>query len=59
MASVYIETTIPSFYYETRSTPSIVGWQESTRRWWNLERHRFELWTSKYVLAELRLAPKR
>jgi hypothetical protein len=32
--SGYIETTIPSFYYEVRAEPEMIARRESTRRWW-------------------------
>ncbi len=56
MESVYIETTIPSFYVDTRTTPIARGWQEVTRRWWR-QRSRYALCTSRFVHAELQLAP--
>ena len=31
---VYIETSIPSFYYEVRSEPEMVARREWTRQWW-------------------------
>ena len=40
---VYIETTIPSFYHETRPEPEIVARRNWTRQWWDEERHRYEL----------------
>jgi hypothetical protein len=55
--TVYIETTIPSYYYETRRTSSAIAWCEATRRWWDRYRTDFILVTSKYVLAELGMAP--
>ena len=55
--TVYIETTIPSYYHETRRTPSAIAWREATRRWWDRYRTGYTLVTSKYVLAELGLAP--
>ena len=30
---VYIETSIPSFYYEVRTEPEMVARHEITRRW--------------------------
>ena len=57
MASAYIETTVPSYYWETRRTPQIVAWREATRQWWRLFRHGYELYTSRFVLAELARAP--
>jgi len=35
MATHYIETTIPSFYHEVRSEPSMVARRDWTQRWWN------------------------
>jgi len=57
MPSVYIETTIPSFYFETRKSATVVSWREATRRWWDSYRARYELVTSRLVLDELSLAP--
>ena len=31
---VYVETTVPSFYHETRTAPDIVARREWTRQWW-------------------------
>ncbi len=59
MASVYIETTIPSYYVETRSSPKVVAWREATQQWWDNYRHHYQLVTSRFVLAELARAPKR
>ena len=50
---VYIETTVPSFYVETRSDPAAVVRGESTRRWWEEEAPRYELFTSELVVREL------
>jgi predicted nucleic acid-binding protein len=50
---VYIETSIPSFYYTTRAEPKLVGQRETTRRWWATERQWFELCTSEIALREL------
>lgn len=50
---VYIETTIPSFYYEVRSTPDMVARREWTRDWWDNQRHHYELVTSAAVIEEL------
>jgi predicted nucleic acid-binding protein len=51
--SVYIETTIPSFYYEVRTEPEMIARRESTRAWWERERSRFDLYASIFTLAEL------
>ncbi len=50
---VYVETTIPSFYYEMRSTPDIVARREWTRSWWKGAPERYDLVTSPAVLDEL------
>ena len=54
---VYVETTIPSFYHEARTTPDIVARREWTRRWWDVAITRDELVTSEVVLDELRGGP--
>ena len=48
---VYIETTIPSYYFDSR--PSLEFEIDRTREWWNEERYNYELVTSEVVLAEL------
>jgi hypothetical protein len=57
MPSVYIETTIPSFYFETRQSATIESWREATRRWWDHYRRHYQLVTSELVLLELAAAP--
>jgi predicted nucleic acid-binding protein len=51
--SIFIETTIPS-YYVSRPSRNLLQFarQELTREWWDSERHRFDLFTSQLVLAE-------
>ena len=50
---VYIETTIPSFYYEERTDPGIVARRKWTQQWWDTAAEHFELVTSPAVLDEL------
>ncbi|HOH30690.1 MAG TPA: type II toxin-antitoxin system VapC family toxin [Candidatus Hydrogenedentes bacterium] len=50
---VYIETTIPSFYFEIRDTPEMVARRNWTREWWRKHRTRYTLVTSDAVIAEL------
>jgi predicted nucleic acid-binding protein len=53
MQTVYIETSIVSFLRENPSAPpDSVERQVITRKWWNLQRHRYELVSSQYVLDE-------
>jgi predicted nucleic acid-binding protein len=49
----YVETTIPSFYYDFRESPAVVSRRTATRRWWETAAERYELITSTIVLAEL------
>jgi predicted nucleic acid-binding protein len=49
---VYIETTIPSYYYDAR--PNVAQKHRSTRIWWDEHRQDFELTTSPAVIAELK-----
>lgn len=57
MPSVYIETTIPSFYHESRQNAVAVAWRAATRAWWDHHRMRFEICTSAVTMKELTGAP--
>jgi predicted nucleic acid-binding protein len=50
---VYVETSIPSFYYEVRSAPEMVARREWTREWWSNASKSYLLVTSLAVLDEL------
>ncbi len=50
---VYIETTIPSFYYEDRLGAAAVARRAWTRQWWENAQPAFDLLTSVAVLSEL------
>ena len=50
---VYIETTIPSFYFETQPEPEMVARRNRTRDGWDNERTKYELVTSIAVFEEL------
>ena len=50
---VYVETTIPSFYFEPRLEPEMVVQREWTREWWDNQRQHYELVTSAPVIEEL------
>ncbi len=54
---VYVETTIPSFYFEERTDPDIVARRVWTRQWWEVADSRYELVTSVAVLDELAGGP--
>jgi predicted nucleic acid-binding protein len=50
---VYVESTIPSFYHETRTDPEIVARRGWTRQWWGVAGVRYEMVTSEAVLDEM------
>lgn len=52
-SKIYIETSIPSFYYEIRTEPDMIARKEWTRLWWNKVREQYEVVTSIAVLDEL------
>jgi len=52
--TVYIETTIPSSYYDHRREPEMVARRRWTRRWWDEHRQEYGLFTSVAALDELR-----
>lgn len=52
---VYIETTIPSYLTSRPSRDIIIaGHQQSTRDWWDAERHEYDLYVSQLVVQECR-----
>lgn len=51
--SVYVETSIFSFYHERRTAPAVVAMRDWTRQWWDGNRERYDVATSTAVLAEL------
>ncbi|GDY22968.1 hypothetical protein LBMAG56_43150 [Verrucomicrobiota bacterium] len=57
-ALIYVETSIPSFYHETRTATQFQARREWTREWWGVARLRDELVTSLAAIAELEAAPE-
>jgi len=55
--TVYIETTVPSFYFEQRETPQVIAWRQATRAWWDEYRVEYRPVTSSFVINELENAP--
>lgn len=53
MARIYVETTIPSFYYEIRTEPEMIARREWTRQWWEMAVKQHQLLISLGVVAEL------
>lgn len=56
-ASVFIETTIPSYYFETRKDRRTADWRAQTRLRWDRYAAAYELVTSEFVIAEYLRAP--
>ena len=50
---VYIETTIPSYYYETRKDVKSAAWRQITREWWSKYRRYYDTLSSEMVIFEL------
>ena len=50
---IYIETTIPSFYFTLRTDEDSLTKKRLTRQWWEKYADRFILTSSAAVLAEL------
>lgn len=50
---VYIETSVPGFFYEVRTDPDMVARRDWTRAWWKAALERHELVTSPAVIDEL------
>jgi len=53
MTTVYIETTIASFYYTARTDTESLARRNWTRRWWDAYSREFALYSSPAVIAEL------
>lgn len=51
--SVYIETTIPSFFHETRDEAMFAAMRQWTREWWKDERKAYRCFTSDAVINEI------
>ena len=53
METVYIETTIPSLYFDDRSDAKTIARREWTRNWWDKHRQRYRLYIGAPVIEEL------
>jgi predicted nucleic acid-binding protein len=49
----YIETTVPNFYYDLRSSAAVTTRRAWTRQWWDSARDNYDLVTSEEVWMEL------
>ena len=52
-ARAYVETSIPSFYFEARTEPEMIARRTWTRHWWDSASATAELVTSLAVVDEL------
>jgi predicted nucleic acid-binding protein len=50
---IYVETTIPSAYYTSRSSPAMVERRDQTREWWSKAMRKYDLVSSPAVFLEL------
>jgi hypothetical protein len=55
---IYVETSIPSFYFETRPGAQMQARREWTREWWELAKWQDELVSSLWVIRELEETPE-
>ena len=55
---IYVETSIPSFYYETRPEPKNQARRGWTRDWWELAKWQDELVSSLWVIREIESTPE-
>ena len=52
-STVYLDATIPSFYYEERSGTIMQAWREITVQFWDDARQGYDLFVSDETLREL------
>lgn len=52
-SSVYLDATIPSFYYEDRPGAILQAWRELTGQFWQAAPGRYDLYVSDETLREL------
>jgi predicted nucleic acid-binding protein len=51
--SIYVETSIPSFYYDDRSEPDRLARRDWTREWWDGHVSDYDAYASEAVIEEL------
>jgi len=56
-ALIYVETSIPSFYYETRPERDLQSRRDWTRQWWEMPKFDQELVIGLPVISELEETP--
>ena len=53
-ATVYLDATIPSFYFEERPGTILQAWREITVAFWDYARGRYDLYVSDETVRELK-----
>nr|VFJ50291.1 MAG: PIN domain-containing protein [Candidatus Kentron sp. DK] len=56
--TVYVETSVFSFYYDERASHAVIAMRDWTRRWWKEHSSGFSLVTSTAVFDELKKGDK-
>ena len=52
--TIYLESSVVSYLTaHLSSEPIMAGHQQATRKWWDQERHRFDVFVSVFVLKEV------
>ena len=51
--TIYVDATIPSFYFEDRPGTILQAWREITVEFWERARDRYELYVSDETLRKL------
>ena len=52
-ATVYVDATIPSFYFDERPDPIVRAWRLLTREFWDAHRELYVLYASDETMREL------
>jgi predicted nucleic acid-binding protein len=56
-SKIYIETTIPSFYFEERKSIEALSRKRWTKQWWKKDSMNYEIYSSLAVVEELNETP--
>jgi hypothetical protein len=54
--SVYLDATVPSFYFEDRPATILQAWREITVEFWDQATHRYELYLATKRFASCRMS---
>ena len=48
--TVYLDATVPSYYYEER--PELTAFIDITKKWWDTQKENYEVFISDYILSQ-------